>query len=136
MAVGGTPRDPGEEKRISRSGQRNKPLVITVTGHTPVVNVGRIRPSTISVTGEGNPVGYRKRVVVDDTDGAKVITVTGSTAQRQVRKNETCETFSVAAAQQAMGIDWLGMKHLSQAIPPAYTFWIGTALMREVEARP
>ena len=28
-------------------------------------------------------------------------------------------------ARKQMEIDWLGVKELSQAIPPAYTKWIG-----------
>jgi DNA (cytosine-5)-methyltransferase 1 len=35
----------------------------------------------------------------------------------------------VAVAQRAMGIDWLGQKELAQAIPPAYTEFIGRQLM-------
>lgn len=31
----------------------------------------------------------------------------------------------VAFAQKSMGIDWMGQKELAQAIPPAYTEWIG-----------
>ncbi|MCP3879391.1 MAG: DNA cytosine methyltransferase [Sulfitobacter sp.] len=31
--------------------------------------------------------------------------------------------------QRAMGVDWLPLKALSQAIPPAYTEWIGTRLL-------
>lgn len=37
----------------------------------------------------------------------------------------------VAAAQKAMGIDWLGQKELSQAIPPAYSEFIGRHLTKE-----
>ena len=37
----------------------------------------------------------------------------------------------VKYAQEAMDIDWMGQKDLSQAIPPAYTEWIGRQL-REV----
>ena len=32
-------------------------------------------------------------------------------------------------ASQAMGIDWMNRKELAQAIPPAYTEWIGRQLM-------
>lgn len=31
--------------------------------------------------------------------------------------------------RKAMGIDWMGQKELAQAIPPAYTEWIGKHLM-------
>lgn len=35
----------------------------------------------------------------------------------------------VAYARQAMGIDWMTRKELAQAIPPAYTEWLGKQLM-------
>jgi len=34
----------------------------------------------------------------------------------------------------AMGIDWMTIKELSQAIPPAYTEWIGTQLLAALQA--
>ncbi len=37
--------------------------------------------------------------------------------------------------QRAMGIDWMALPELSEAIPPAYTEHIGEYLMREVKAR-
>lgn len=33
-----------------------------------------------------------------------------------------------------MGIDWMNRDELSQAIPPAYTEWIGKQLMRIIQA--
>lgn len=39
---------------------------------------------------------------------------------------------SVAAAADAMGINWMTKAELNQAIPPAYTEWIGTQLMAQV----
>ena len=36
---------------------------------------------------------------------------------------------SVAAARHAMGIDWMVKRELNEAIPPAYTEYIGLQLM-------
>ncbi|UJW35086.1 DNA methylase [Saccharothrix sp. AJ9571] len=40
----------------------------------------------------------------------------------------------VAQARTAMGIDWMSRNELSEAIPPAYTHWIGTALYAQLTA--
>lgn len=40
---------------------------------------------------------------------------------------------NLPAAQRAMGIDWMTRAELSQAIPPAYTTFIGAALLRHLE---
>lgn len=45
------------------------------------------------------------------------------------RKNYTIERGSLA-----MGINWMTLKQLSQAIPPAYTTWIGGFLLDAVQA--
>lgn len=36
--------------------------------------------------------------------------------------------------RKAMGIDWMNRGELSQAIPPAYTFWIGQRLLEVLHA--
>lgn len=37
---------------------------------------------------------------------------------------------SVAAARDAMGIDWMTKDELNEAVPPAYTHWIGAQMLR------
>lgn len=43
------------------------------------------------------------------------------------------DSVSITIGRQAMGIDWMGIEELAEAIPPAYTEWIGRQL-REVRA--
>lgn len=62
----------------------------------------------------------------------RTITVTGSTPQQNVERNQIRETFSIEDAKTAMGIDWMTMRDLSQAIPPAYTQFIGEQLLKSV----
>jgi DNA (cytosine-5)-methyltransferase 1 len=64
----------------------------------------------------------------------RTITVTGSTPQQNVIRNRSRLTFPVEEARRAMGIDWMTMAGLSQAIPPAYTRWIGERLLNHVRA--
>jgi DNA (cytosine-5)-methyltransferase 1 len=65
----------------------------------------------------------------------RTITVTGSTPQRNVVRNQKRETFSIADARIAMGISWMTRTELSQAIPPAYTEWIGQQLITTFRAQ-
>ncbi len=39
---------------------------------------------------------------------------------------------SVMAARDAMGIDWMTKNELNEAIPPAYTAYIGMQLMKHI----
>jgi DNA (cytosine-5)-methyltransferase 1 len=55
-------------------------------------------------------------------------------------KDDECFTISghfgdVAGARKAMGIDWMTRDELAQAIPPAYTEWIGQQIIRGWEAK-
>lgn len=43
------------------------------------------------------------------------------------------EVISVDDARYAMGIDWMPMKYLSQAIPPAYAEWIGRQALEVIQ---
>ena len=46
---------------------------------------------------------------------------------RNIRKLEQCE---------AMGIDWMTRNELTQAIPPAYTEWLGYQILERIANRP
>ena len=41
---------------------------------------------------------------------------------------------TLAEGREAMGIDWMDWKHLTQAIPPAYSEFIGRAAIAHIEA--
>jgi DNA (cytosine-5)-methyltransferase 1 len=43
---------------------------------------------------------------------------------------------NLPAASAAMGIDWMTVAELAQAIPPAYTEWLGSRLLVELGVRP
>ena len=57
-------------------------------------------------------------------DRCRTITVTGHTPQQNVIRNRVRQIFTVEDARTAMGIDWMTMTGLSQAIPPAYSEFI------------
>ncbi len=71
---------------------------------------------TVSACGRGksrkNPSGY----IPGTLKNFDFITVVGS-------------DYIVADGRQAMGIDWMTKKELSQAIPPAYFEWLGQQML-------
>lgn len=46
-----------------------------------------------------------------------------------------CQDFSTEDRKRAMGIDWMNGRELSQAVPPAYTEYIGERLMGFLSAK-
>lgn len=64
----------------------------------------------------------------------RVIGVYGGHGRDRRRKVNT-QDFSTEARRQAMGIDWMNGSKLSQAIPPAYTEWLGRELLAHMMAR-
>lgn len=62
-----------------------------------------------------------------------VITVTGHCGGTRMRGGQ--RQYSAAERRVAMGIDWMTAEELSQAIPPAYTEWIGKQLLKALEAQ-
>ncbi len=64
----------------------------------------------------------------------RVIGVYGGHGRDRRRKVNT-QDFSTAERRTAMGIDWMDGAALSQAIPPAYTEFLGAALMAQMNHR-
>src|SRR4029077_14208245 len=50
------------------------------------------------------------------------------------RRDFNTQHYTVAERRIAMGIDWMTGQELSQAIPPAYTEWIGTHPINAIKA--
>ncbi len=66
--------------------------------------------------------------------GRRPINVTGNSFTREVRQWEHSRQGPFSLAQRLMGIDWTTRDELGQAIPPAYTEWIGRQLLASIEA--
>lgn len=63
--------------------------------------------------------------------------VSGNGSCRRTRTNSKSprrEPAGIDHARQVMGIDWMPMTSLSQAIPPAYTEYIGKQLLAQLKA--
>ncbi|MGH3610083.1 MAG: DNA cytosine methyltransferase [Pseudonocardiaceae bacterium] len=78
---------------------------------------------TIAVYGHAG--GYSRRTRERQ---AAVIGVYGGHG-RDRRRRPAPQQFATAARREAMGIDWMTGAELSQAIPSAYTEWIGSRLL-------
>lgn len=66
----------------------------------------------------------------DHTSQGRVIGVYGHPGGSSKRDGIVFPQFS--EWQEAMGIDWMTVKELTEAIPPRYTHYIGEALMRRL----
>ena len=79
--------------------------------------------SAIGVYGGGQNPGRRRVIGVYGGHG------------RDRRRVANTQDFSVEARREAMGIDWMTGNELSQAIPPAYTEFIGKQIMTILESK-
>lgn len=78
------------------------------------------------IPGFYNPVGCKIRGY-----GTYASDTLYTCANGEVRRREG--SYRLEVGRQAMGIDWMTMSELSQAIPPAYTQWLGSQLIQYVE---
>jgi DNA (cytosine-5)-methyltransferase 1 len=69
-----------------------------------------------------DPIGVYGR----QPDGRRLFTRKDGTKQRAAR--------GLAEGREAMGIEWMDWRDLTEAIPPAYTEWIGRQLLSAVIA--
>lgn len=53
---------------------------------------------------------------------------------KRANGSEQHAASSLAQARAAMAIDWMGWRELAEAIPPAYTEWIGARLLESMKA--
>ena len=95
----------------------SRDLVIGVYG-----GHGRDRRRMVGVYGDGNGRDYRKHPTVG---------VYGNAGGASVR--DGTQQFSTDQRREAMGIDWMTGNELSQALPPAYTAYVGQHLLAECQ---
>jgi DNA (cytosine-5)-methyltransferase 1 len=84
---------------------------------------------TLPVWGDGRPSRREARK-------ARAIAIYGDHPQRTLKDvtYRVNRAHSLAEAREAMGIDWMEWREITQAIPPAYTRFIGEQLLRALGA--
>lgn len=75
-------------------------------------------PDTISPPGEGRKLGYRNRTI----SPAGYVCPVGNFG-------------NVEYCKEAMGIDWMTRREVAEAVPPAYTEYIGQHLIEHVRTK-
>ena len=87
---------------------------------------------TVGVYGDSAGISHTRR---EAAERRRVIGVYGGHG-RDRRRIANTQNYSTADRRTAMGIDWMTGAELSQAIPPAYTEWIGRRVMATLANSP
>lgn len=97
---------------------------VTVCGETLRLGVRRHRLFESNLPLHGTPCWHDRP--------ERAVRVYGSYGQRPARRNRieaVPSRHTTDHARAAMGIDWMPWPELTQAIPPAYTFWLGLQIL-------
>ena len=127
-------------ERLRASG---KPYIIENVGGAPMENYIVLCGSAFGLGSEDAELRRHRRFEVHPMplfmppcvhgQKTRVIGVYGGHG-RDRRRVANTQDFSTAARREAMGIDWMTGAELSQAIPPAYTEYIGRELLKLLKA--
>jgi len=92
-------------------------------------------PAHMAVVQRGRGLGNRANTIVHSKVG-KNVAAAGAVPRNGAQKvgANVGHAAGVALARQAMQIDWMRREELNQAIPPAYTEWIGRHLIQALKA--
>jgi DNA (cytosine-5)-methyltransferase 1 len=110
------------------------PLVAPVVLCGSMFDLGVWRHRAFEMTGRRIRIpkcqhaAYPRPVDVTGTGGAQL----APRAASRVRGGRSRKPASIAEARQVMGIDWMTRPELAEAIPPAYTEFLGGHLLRQL----
>jgi DNA (cytosine-5)-methyltransferase 1 len=83
--------------------------------------------SCAHVKGYYNVIGAKVRGYGDYASAKTYVDAKGTTRRRESYPPK-------AVGQAALGIDWMTVAEMSEAIPPVYTYWLGEQLRSAIES--
>lgn len=105
------------------------PLINFIQLSGPMFNLKIIRKRWFEIHGFDIGLLPPPQTYKNDRDAGYIPYNKGETTQRNINLRQI---WYKPAVSKAMGIDWMQMKELNQAIPPAYTEFIGRRLIKSL----